>query len=200
MKRPATFAALVLFTAAAQADPETYVIDAHRTSSLFSYRSLGFDTRTHRFERISGTLVIDRAARTGRADVRIDVSSVDTGAASLNETLLGADFFDSTNHPAITFRSTRMVLDGEHPTLSGDLSIKGVTRRVTLALRSFRCAADETFKADVCLAQASVTIRRSDFNMRKYAFLVGDEVRLALALRAVKDAPALQLARSDPVR
>jgi polyisoprenoid-binding protein YceI len=200
MKRPATFAALVVFAAAAQAASETYVIDASRTSSLFSYRSLGIDTQTHRFEKISGTVVVDHAARTGRADVRIDATSVDTGLASLNETIQGPDFFDSANYPSITFRSTRMTLDGERPSLSGELSIKGVTRPVTLALSSFNCAPDATFKADVCRARASVTIRRSDFNMRKYAFLVSDDVTLSLALRAVKDTPQLQLASRDPAR
>lgn len=200
MKRPATFATLVFFTAAAHAASETYVIDARRTSSLFSYRSLGFDTRTHRFERISGTVVVDHAARTGRAEVRIDAASVDTGLPSLNETIQGPDFFDSAKYPAIIFRSTRMTLDGEQPRLSGELSIKGVTRPVTLTLSSFRCAPDATFKADVCHAQASLTIKRSDFNMRKYAFLVSDDVTLSLALRAVKDTPLLQLATREPAQ
>jgi len=200
MKRPAALTAFVAFSAAAQAAPETYVIDSSHTASLFSYRSLGVGNQTHRFDRISGRVIFDPAAMTGSADVTIDATSVNTGQAALNETLQNADFFDTANHPAITFRSTRITLGGEQPSLSGQLSIKGVTRPVTLALSHFQCVPDPVFRADACGARVSVTIRRSDFNMGKYAFLVSDEIRLDLALRAVKETSLLQVASRDPAR
>lgn len=200
MKRPLALAVLAALSAAAQAAPETYVIDAGQTDSLFSYRSLGAGSRTHRFDRISGRVVFDPAAMTGSAEVSIETGSVNTGRAMLDETLQSADFFDAARHPAITFRSTRIALDGDQPSLSGQLSIKDVTRPVTLAISHFECAPDPVFRADTCAARASVTIRRSDFNMRKYAFLVSDEIRFDLALRAVKESSLLQLASRGPVR
>jgi len=200
MKRLAPLTALVVFAAAAQAAPETYVIDNSQTSSQFSYRALGLSNQTHRFEKISGKMVFDRATKTGSADVTIDAASVNTGQTSLNEQIQAADFFDTANHPAITFKSTRMTLDGGQPSMSGNLTIKGVTMPVTLALTNFQCMQDPTFKLDACGASVTVTIKRSDFNMRKYAFLISNDITLNLAFKVVKAQPAMQLASRDPIQ
>lgn len=200
MKRLATLTALVAFAAAAQAAPETYVIDNSHTSSQFSYRALGLSNQTHRFEKISGRVVFDAAAKTGSADVMIDATSVNTGNTLLNNHIQAADFFDTANHPAITFKSTRMTLDGDEPSMSGNLTIKGVTRPVTLAITHFQCMQDSSFKMDACGANATVTIKRSDFNMGRYAFLVSNDITLNLAIKAIKAQPAMQLASRDPAQ
>lgn len=200
MKRLATLTALLTFAAVAQAAPETYVIDSSQTASLFSYRALGLANQTHRFEKISGKVVFDHAARTGSAEVTIDATSVNTGNSLFNEHIQAADFFDTANHPAIIFKSTRMTLDGEQPSMTGNLTIKGVTRPVTLAVSHFQCMQDPTFKLESCGAEASVTIRRSDFNMGKHAFLVSNDITLNLAIKAVKPQPVMQVASRDPDR
>jgi polyisoprenoid-binding protein YceI len=200
MKRFAMFTALVAHVAIAQAAPETFVIDASQTASEFSYRYLGISNQTHRFDRISGKVVLDLAAKTGSADVVIDATSVNTGHSLLNEKIQDKDFFDSARYPAITFKSGRMTLDGEQPSLAGDLTIKGVTRPVTLAITQFKCESDPVFRMDTCGAQASVTIKRSDFNMGKLAFLVSNDITLNLAIKAVREAPLLRLASRDPIR
>lgn len=200
MKRLATLTALAALSTAAWAAPEIYVIDNSQTSSRFSYRALGVAQQTHRFDKISGRIVFDQAARTGSAEVTIDATSVNTGQAALNEQIQAADFFDTANHPVITFKSTRMKLDGNEPNVSGYLTIKGVTLPVTLALSNFQCVQEPTFKVEACGAHATVTIKRSDFNMGKYAFLISDAITLNLAFKALKAQPALQLASRDPVR
>jgi len=86
--------------------------------------------------------VLDLAAKTGSADVVIDATSVNTGHTLLNEKIQDKDFFDSARYPAITFKSGKMTLDGEQPSLAGDLTIKGVTRPVTLAITQFKCESD----------------------------------------------------------
>ena len=200
MKRFATLIALAAFAVSVQAAPETYVIDNSYTSSQFSYRTLGLSNQTHRFEKISGKMVFDPAARTGSADVTIDATSVNAGQAALNQQLQSADFFDTANHPVITFKSSRMQLDGDQASLSGYLTIKGVTLPVTLAITNFQCMQDPAFRVDACGANASVTVKRSDFNMGKYAFLVSNDITLNLALKAFKAQPVMQLASRDPVR
>lgn len=200
MKRLATFAALVGFAAAVHAAPETYVIDAGLTSSQFSYRTLGVSSQSHRFERIRGKMVFDHATRTGSADVTIDATSVNTGLDALNEKIQTADFFDTANHPAITFKSTRMTIEGDQPSLSGNLTIKGVTRPVTLALSNFQCMQDPALGVDACGAKATVTVRRSDFNMGKHALLISNEITLNLAFWAVRETPPMQLASREPAR
>jgi polyisoprenoid-binding protein YceI len=200
MKRFVVLTALVVSAASAEAAPETYIIDNSHTSSLFSYRYLGLSSQTNRFEKISGTMVFDRVAQTGSADVTIDATSVNTGQALLDEQMQAADFFDTANYPVITFRSGKMSLNGEQSSLSGELTIKGVTRPVTLAVTHFQCMQDPTFKVETCGANATVTVKRSDFNMGKYAFLVSNDITLNLALKAVKAQSYLQLASRDPVK
>lgn len=200
MKRFVLLTALVVGAASAEAAPETYVIDSSHTSSQFSYRYLGFSNQTNRFEKISGTLVFDRAAQSGSADVTIDATSVNTGQALLDEQMQASDFFDTANYPVITFKSGKMSLNGEQSSLAGELTIKGVTRPVTLAVSHFRCTQDPTFKVETCGADATVTVRRSDFNMGKYAFLVSNDITLNLALKAVKAQSYMQVASRDPMR
>jgi polyisoprenoid-binding protein YceI len=200
MKRLATLFALVVSAASAQAAPETYVIDNSHTSSQFSYRYLGLANQTHRFEKISGKVVFDPVAKTASAEVTIDATSVNTGHALLDEQLQAADFFDTARYPVITFKSSQMTLDGDQPSLSGELTIKGVTRPVTLAVTRFQCQQDPTFGMDSCGATATFTVRRSDFNMAKFALLVSDDITLNLALKVVKAQTYLQLASRDPIK
>ncbi|MGA9164066.1 MAG: YceI family protein [Thiobacillus sp.] len=193
MKRLALLTALVAFAASAQAAPETYVIDNSQTVANFSFSYLGMSNRTHKFDKTSGKVVFDRDAKTGSAEVTIDAASINTGIALFNSQMQSADFFDAANYPVITFKSSNMTLDGEQMSLAGNLTIKGVTKPVTLAVTRFKCASNPDFQGDVCLANATVTIKRSDFNMGKYAFLASNDVTLSLTIGAVRES-AVQLA------
>jgi len=201
MKRLVIVTALAAFAATAQAAPETFVIDNSHTYPHFTYNHLGFSNQTHKFDKTSGKVILDRAAKAGSAIVTIDATSVNTGHALFNEHLQAADFFDTAKYPTITFKSDMMAFRGDQPvSLVGDLTIKGVTRPVTLAVSNFQCMQDPTFKLESCGAQATVTIRRSDFNMGKHAFLVSNDITLNLAIKAVKPQSVLQVASRDPDR
>jgi polyisoprenoid-binding protein YceI len=193
MKRLALLTALVAFTASVQAAPETYVIDNSQTVANFSFSYLGMSNKTHKFDKTSGKVVFDHAAKTGSAEVTIDAASINTGIALFNSQMQSADFFDAANYPVITFKSSNMSLDGEQMSLTGDLTIKGVTKPVTLAVTRFKCNSGAALQSDVCLANATVTIKRSEFNMGKYAFLASNDVTLSLTIGAVRD-QAVQLA------
>ncbi len=191
MKRLATLAALVTFATAAQAAPETFVIDNSHTYPHFSYNHLGFSNQTHKFDKTSGKVVLDRAAKAGSAIVTIDVTSVNTGYALFNEHLQAADFFDAAKYPTITFKSDKMAFRGDQPvSLVGDLTIKGVTKQVTLDITHFKCQPHPMLKVEACGANATTQIKRTDFNMGKNAPYVSDEVTLTLAIEAVKEQPA----------
>jgi len=165
MKRLATLAALVAFATAAQAAPETFVIDNSHTYPHFSYNHLGFSNQTHKFDKTSGKVVLDRAAKAGSAIVTIDATSVNTGYALFNEHLQAADFFDTAKYPTITFKSDKMAFRGDQPvSLVGDLTIKGVTKQVTLDITHFKCQPHPMLKVEACGANATTQIKRSDFN------------------------------------
>ncbi|MBI1284804.1 MAG: polyisoprenoid-binding protein [Thiobacillus sp.] len=186
MKRLALAATLAALSVAAQATPVTYVIDNNHTYPHFSYNHLGFSNQTHKFDKTTGTVVLDRAAKAGWVDVTIDATSVNTGSALFNEHIQAKDFFDTAKYPTITFKSGRMIFNEDQPvSLTGDLTIKGITRPVTLTITHFKCQPHPMLKVDACGANASTEVKRSDFNMGKNVPYVGDEVTLTLAIEAV---------------
>jgi len=187
MKRIATLITLAACATAVQAAPETYTIDNSHTYPHFTYNHLGFSNQTHKFDKTSGQVVLDRAAQTGTADVVIDAKSVNTGFALFNEHIQGPDYFDTANYPTITFKGRQMKFEANQPvSLSGDLTIKGVTKPVTLAITQFKCMPHPMLKVEACGANANTTIKRSDFNMGKNVPYVSDEVTLTLAIEAVR--------------
>ena len=192
MKRLAYFTALAAFAAAtAQATPVTYVIDNSHTYPHFTYNHLGFSNQTHKFDKTSGKVVLDRTEKAGSAIVTIDATSVNTGHAVFNEHIQAADFFDTANHPTITFKADKMAFRDDQPvSLVGDLTIKGVTKPVTLTITHFQCNIHPMLKVEACGANATTQIKRSEFNMGKNAPFVSDEVTLTLAIEAVREQPA----------
>ena len=190
MKPLATFATLVTLglAASAHAAPVTYVIDNTHTYPHFTYNHLGFSNQTHKFDKTRGKITIDRAAKTGSADVTIEANSVNTGYALFNEHIQGADYFDSAKYPTLRFKSDSMRFKDDVPVaLNGDLTIKGVTKPVTLTVTHFKCQPHPILKVEACGANATTQVKRSDFNMGKNAPYVSDEVTLTLAIEAVKE-------------
>lgn len=193
MKRLALFTALAAFAAAAQAAPVTYVIDNSHTYPHFTYNHLGFSNQTHKFDKTSGKVLLDRDGKAGSVSVTIDATSVNTGYALFNEHIQAADFFDTAKHPTITFKSDKMAFRGDQPvSLVGELTIKGVSKQVTLAITHFKCQPHPMLKVEACGANATTQVKRSDFNMGKNVPFVSDEVTLTLAIEAVKEQPAAQ--------
>ena len=183
-------AALVLTavaTAPALAAPETFVIDGTHTFPRFSYSHFGYSTQLSRFDKTTGTVVFDKAARTGAVDIVIDARSVNTGYATFNEHIQGEDFLDTAKYPTATFKSTKVVFDGDKPAkVEGNLTLKGVTRPVTLTVTDFKSAPHPMLKKDAIGANAWTVVKRSEFNAGKYAPNVGDDVRIDIAIEAIK--------------
>jgi polyisoprenoid-binding protein YceI len=170
----------------ALAAPATYVIDPTHTFARFSYDHFGLSTQLSRFDRTSGTVVLDKEAKTASVDVVIDTTSVDTGYATFNEHIQGADFLDTAQFPTATFKSTKVDFAGDQPTaIHGNLTIKGITRPVTLTVKRYVNMPHPMLKKDAIGADATTVIKRSDFNASKYAPNVGDEVTISVALEAV---------------
>lgn len=187
MKRTiATLALSAFVIAPAFAAPQVFTIDDTHTFPRFSYSHLGFSKQLSRFDKTSGTVTLDKAARTGAVDVTIDMTSVSTGYETFNEHIQGVDFLDTANYPTATFKSTKVTFDGDKPaTIEGNLTIKGVTRPVTLTVTSFKAAPHPMLKKDAIGANATTVIKRSEFNAGKYAPNVGDEVTLDIAIEAI---------------
>jgi len=179
------FAILALVTAgAAMAAPAAFIPNADHTFVRFSYDHMGLTTQQSRFNKTTGTVTYDPSARTGAVDLVIDTKSVDTGSELFNGHIQVKDFLDTAQFPTATFKSTSVKFDGDRPVaIVGDLTLKGVTKSVTLDVTSFKHGPN-MMKKDSIGANASGTIKRSDFQMTKYVPMVGDEVTLSIAIEA----------------
>jgi len=183
-----TLAVMASATVSAFAAPETYNLDPNHTFPSFSYSHFGLSTQLSRFNKTTGTVTLDKAAKTGAVDVVIDMASVNTGSNLFNGHLQGEDFLDTAKYPTATFKSTKVVFEGDKPsTIDGNLTIKGITKPVTLKVTHYKNMAHPVAKKDAIGANASTTIKRSEFNAGKHAPNVGDEVTITLALEAIKE-------------
>ena len=174
---PATFAA-----------PATYVIDGAHTFPRFSYDHFGYSLQVNRFNKTTGKVILDKEAKTASVDITIDMTSVDTGFDVFNGHIQSDDFLDTAKYPTATFKSSKVVFAGDKPTaIEGSLTIKGITKPVTLTVTSSQNSLHPMLKKDAIGVNAFTLIKRSDFNAGKYAPNVGDEVRIDIALEAIKE-------------
>ena len=167
---------------------DSYTIDARHTHPSYEINHFGWSTQRGRFDNVTGTISLDRAARTGNVDVSIDASSVSTGVAKLDEHLKSEDFFNVAKYPTITFKAAKIAFNGDAPaSVLGEITILGVTKPATLTITHFGCGLHPMLKKDVCGAEASTTIKRSEFGMTKYGPSLGDDVKLLINVEAFKD-------------
>jgi polyisoprenoid-binding protein YceI len=179
------FSGALLTTALVQAAPRTYVVDQDHTFPRFSYNHLGFSTQLSGFDRTTGTITYDPEARTGAVDVTIDTTSVNTGSQLFNQHIQAEEFLHTAKYPTASFRSTGVRFEGDQPvSIDGDLTIKGITRPVTLTVTSFVAKPHPMKRKDAIGAAARTIVKRSDFNMAKHVPAVGDELTLTIVLEA----------------
>ena len=163
---------------------EAYVFDPAHSNVQFSWNHFGFSTTSAEFEDFSGTLMFDEEQPTASSiDVTIDLASVDSGFETFNGHLRNkAEWFDTDQYPTATFESTDIEAIGDNRySVTGDLTMKGVTREVTLDTVVNKVAEHPVTKARTIGLDATTTVKRSAFNMGKYAPSVSDEVTIAIS-------------------
>ncbi len=187
MKKLTLLALAAALSTSALAAPETFTIDGSHTLPRFEYSHFGYSQQLSRFDKASGTITLDRAAKTGAVDVTIDTTSVNTGFPLFNQHIQGEDFLSTAQYPTATYKSTKVNFDGDKPaSVEGNLTLKGVTKPVTLTIVSSQCMPHPMLKKDACGATATAKVKRTDFNMGKYAPYVGDDVTITIPVEAIK--------------
>ncbi len=188
MRTPSLALALLSVLYGTPAFADNYSLDTKHTFPSFEVSHLGFSTQRGRFNETSGSIVFDKSRQLLTAEIRIKAASVDTGLDKLEEHLRGPDFFNADMFPEIVFKGTTAKFDGERPVvLSGEFTLLGVTRPLNLTLNNFNCGIHPRTQKQVCGADASAIIKRSDFGMTYALPAVGDAVRLLIQVEAVKD-------------
>lgn len=181
--------ALFAVSLSAFAKEETYTIDASHTYPSFSLDHMGFSTMRGVFDESSGSLTLDSAAKSGKVDITIATASIDTGHGKRDDHLRGEEFFNVAKFPTMVFKSDKFTFDGDKLSkVDGELTLLGVTKPVSLKVERFYCGQNKMIMKQVCGAELTGAIKRSDFGMKAYVPNVGDEVQLAIEVEAVRDA------------
>lgn len=171
----------------------TWAIDTSHSSVTFSVRHMMISNVKGEFARFSGTARFSAAApERASVEVEVDLASIDTHDDKRDGHLRSADFFDVERHPKMTFRSTAVRRAGDGLSIDGDLTIKGVTRKVTLAVDGPTGEHADPWGNLRVGASATATIKRSEFGitwntaLEAGGVLVGDDVKIHVDVSLVK--------------
>lgn len=181
-------AASSLLAVASPAHAANYEIDPTHTFVTFEIGHFGASVNRGRFDKKEGSVVFDRAAKTGKVDISVDVTSINTGTDAFNKHLQSADLFDAAKFPKIRFVADKFAFNGDKVSqVSGMLTLLGKTQPVTLKANQFNCYENPMIKREVCGGDFDATIDRAQFGMN-YGIEWGfpKDVRLVVQIEAVK--------------
>jgi polyisoprenoid-binding protein YceI len=178
---------IVLYTVAIAAYADSYTIDPAHTYPNFTINHLGFSTMHGRFGKSSGTLELDQAKGTGSVEIVVDMASVNTGFKKRDDHLRSPDFFNAIEFPTMTFKSTKVVFKGKGAVITGNLTIKGVTKSISLEVPNINCGVHPFNKKHVCGFDATTSVKRSDFGIKYGLPAIGDEMNIEIEVEAVKN-------------
>ncbi|WP_078059482.1 YceI family protein [Xanthomonas massiliensis] len=171
----------------------TYTLDPSHTDVLAQWTHFGFSKPSAHFGISEGTLTYDADDVTkSSVAVTIPLSTLDTFVPKLDEHLKGSDFFDAAKFPDATFKSTQVQAAGTNKlAVTGDLTIKDVTKPVTLEVTLNGAGEHPMAKKQAIGFSATGTVKRTDFGVGAYAPNVSDEVQLSITTEGLlDDAPA----------
>ncbi len=181
-------AAAGLFATAAHAAPANYAIDPTHTFATFEIDHFGASTNRARFDKKSGTVQFDKAAKTGKVEVVLDMASVNSGTAAFDKHLQSADIFNAAKYPEAKFVSDKFVFDGDKlKEVTGQLTLNGQTHPITIQANKFTCYDSPMLKTEVCGGDFESTIDRTQWGVN-YGIDWGfpKNVRLVLQIEAAK--------------
>ena len=162
---------------------ETYKVDPDHTHPTFEFPHMGISVWRGMFDKTTGTITLDRAAKTGTVDIAVDPASINFGLKSMHEHATSADWFDVAKFPSATYKGT-VRFTGDKPTsVDGTLVFRGVTQPLTLTIKSFNCIVHPMLKKQVCGADAEGEVNWSQFGMVHSQSGQGDAGRTKLHIQ-----------------
>ena len=185
----ATVATLSLATAtAAHAQSATYAIDPTHTFVSFEVQHFGTSTNRGRFDKKEGAVQLDRAAKTGKVEITIDMNSVNSGVGPFDAHLKSPDFFNAAAHPTAKFVGDKFTFNGDKvAAVDGTLTLLGKTQPVSLKATNFNCYTSPMLKREVCGGDFETVIQPTAFGITTYIPMAApDKVRLVVQVEAVR--------------
>jgi len=175
------------FSGFASAQSTTYLIEPTHTFVTWEAKHFGTSTSHGRFDKKSGSITIDKTAKTGKAEITIDMKSMNTGVAPFDKHLIGEDFFAADKFPEAKFVGTSFKFDGDKVSeVSGNLTLRGKTNPVTLKSSGFGCYENPYFKREVCGGDFETTITRSQYDIKYGLPGIPDNIRLLIQVEGIK--------------
>ncbi len=189
MKKLSLIAAVLgLAAAAAHAEPATYALDPSHSFATWEISHFGTSTNRGRFNKTSGTVTLDKAAKTGSLDVTVDTTSLDTGSAAFTKHVSSEEMLNVAAFPTAHLVASKFVFNGDKVVeIDGNLTLLGKTNPVVLKAQNYNCYNSPMVKREVCGGDFDTTIVRSQYGVTwgaNYGF--PDNVHLVIQVEAVK--------------
>lgn len=188
MKKTLLAAVALAAIASTQAQAATYAIDPTHTFVTFEYSHFGTSTNRGRFDKKEGTVEFDRAAKTGKVSVSIDMGSINTGTAKFDSHVKSGDFFSADKFPTAKFEGDKFVFDGDKvKEVQGNLTFLGKTHPITLSATNFNCYENPMLKREVCGGDFKATVKSADYGMPFLTKMgMSGDVPVVIQIEAIK--------------
>jgi polyisoprenoid-binding protein YceI len=189
IKTQLALATLALLPALSHAAPEEFTIEPGHTFPSFETSHMGLSFWRGKFDKSTGKIWLDRAAKTGKLEITIDMASVNFGMPMMDTRAKSEMFFHVEKYPTATYRGDSITFEGDTPVaVNGQLTMHGVTKSVPLKIVHFQCRMHPMFKREVCGADARAEFDRRDFGITRDVVPTDPNVRLQIQVEALKGA------------
>lgn len=189
MKKTALAILALATSAGAMAQAGVYKIDPSHTKAVWEAKHFGTSTNRGSWDKTDGEITLDKAAKSGKIDVTIDMASINTGIAPFNGHLKGPDFFDVANHPTARFVGDQLKFEGDKiVAVAGNMTIRGKTNPAVLTATSYNCYENPRLKREVCGGDFETVIKRSTYgvNWGIAEKLTSDDIKVTIQVEAIK--------------
>jgi len=176
--------------ASAMAAEESYVIEPVHSQPQWEARHIGMSPQRGSFGKVTGKVTLDRDAKKGNVEMTIDATSIRTFDGRLDAIVKGDRFFNVEKFPTLAFKSDKLMFDADRVVqIDGDLTMIGVTKPVSLKVTNFVCGENPFNKKPMCGAEATATIKRSDWGMTNGLNISNpsDDIKLMIPIEAYRE-------------
>ncbi len=188
MKKTLLLTALLALTGLAQAQSATYLVEPTHTFVTWEAKHFGTSTSRGRWEKKEGSITLDKAAKTGKVEITLDMSSISTGVGPFDGHLKSDDFFAVEKFPTAKFVGDKFAFgaDGKVTSVAGTLTMRDKTNPVTLTATGFNCYEHPRLKREVCGGDFETTIKRSLYGVNFGLGGIPDDIRVLIQVEAIK--------------
>ena len=180
--------AIAVIARVAVAEPEYYVVDPTHTFPNIEFSHMNISVWRGKFNKTTGDIMLDRTAKTGTVDIKVDPASINFGLDDMDEKARSDAFFNVAEFPDAGYRGT-IQFDGDKlVAIEGEITLLGVTRPLSLTINSFNCIQHPMLNKQVCGADAQGELNWSEYGMEWSKYGEGDagRVKLQIQVEALK--------------